>query len=136
MGMGLPLVGESCCRMLMGDDGLPQGVLTSSVAARVKPGSEEIPVPPMTAMWTGAVRRVSGAKKGRGEKNAHHRTCSGHLPSYDIGWRWSEGRGEGGDEEGRHRKALSRDGAFTDTSGVGVSYIFWWWGSSFLQPEP
>jgi len=50
MGIGLPVVGEGCCRMLIGDEGLPHGVSTSSVAARVKPGSEEMPVPPITAM--------------------------------------------------------------------------------------
>lgn len=64
MGMGLPVVGEGCCRMLMGDDGLPQGVSTSRVAASVKPGSEEIPVPPITAIWTGAVVEISACLLG------------------------------------------------------------------------
>ena len=50
IGIGLPVEGDGCCRMETGDDGLPHGVSTSSVAARVKPGREEIPVPPMTAM--------------------------------------------------------------------------------------
>lgn len=36
--------------MLMGDEGLSHGVSTSSVAARLKPGSDWIPVPPITAM--------------------------------------------------------------------------------------
>lgn len=54
MGMGLPVEGEGWCRMEIGDDGSPHGVSTLSVAARVKPGSDWMPVPPMTAMWTGA----------------------------------------------------------------------------------
>lgn len=58
--MGLPEVGDGCCRMEMGEDGFPHGVSISRVAARVKPGSDEMPVPPMTAMWTGAAQEVSG----------------------------------------------------------------------------
>ena len=73
--MGLPVVGEGCWRMLMGEDGLPQGVSMSSVAASVKPGREEMPVPPMTAMCTGARRYVSGDGGGRVMKVAHHRMC-------------------------------------------------------------
>jgi hypothetical protein len=45
----------------MGDEGLPQGVSTSRVAASVKPGSDEMPVPPITAICTGAARVVSNA---------------------------------------------------------------------------
>lgn len=54
MGMLLPVLGEGWCRMEMGDDGAPHGVSTLSVAASVKPGSDWIPVPPITAMRTGA----------------------------------------------------------------------------------
>lgn len=45
--------------MEMGDDGFPHGVSTSSVAARVNPGREDIPVPPITAICTGATILVS-----------------------------------------------------------------------------
>ena len=49
-GIGLPVVGDGCCRMEIGEDGFPHGVSTSRVAARVNPGSDEMPVPPITAM--------------------------------------------------------------------------------------
>lgn len=75
IGMGLPVEGDGCCRMEMGDDGLPHGVSTSRVAARVKPGREEMPVPPMTAIWTGAVYRVSNWPDEHGTESAHHRKC-------------------------------------------------------------
>jgi len=39
----------------MGEDGAPHGVSTLSEATRVKWGMESRPVPPMTAMCTGAV---------------------------------------------------------------------------------
>jgi hypothetical protein len=55
MEMGAPVVGEGCWRMEMGEDGVPQGVLGVSVATCVKPGRDWRPVPPMTAMGTGAV---------------------------------------------------------------------------------
>jgi hypothetical protein len=84
MGMGLPLVGEGCCRMLMGEEGLPHGVSTSRVAASSKPGSEEMPVPPMTAMWTGAVGELSSGRDGHETESAHHRRCWGHLPFCDM----------------------------------------------------
>jgi len=54
MGMGLPVVGEGWCRMEIGEEGVPQGVLRVSVAARVKLGSVCRPVPPITAIWTGS----------------------------------------------------------------------------------
>lgn len=52
---GLPVLAEGCWRTLMGDEGFPHGVSMSSVAACVKPGNDEIPVPPMTAICTGPV---------------------------------------------------------------------------------
>ena len=55
MGMGLPVDESGWCRIEMGDDGFPQGVSTFSEAARVKPGSDWMPVPPMTAILTGPV---------------------------------------------------------------------------------
>jgi len=55
MGVGLPVEGEGCCRMEIGDEGAPQGVGTSRVAARVKPERAWMPVPPITAMWTGSM---------------------------------------------------------------------------------
>lgn len=54
MGMGSPVVGEGWCRMEMGEEGWPHGVLRLRVAAWVKFGSDCRPVPPMTAMWTGS----------------------------------------------------------------------------------
>ena len=50
MGMGLPVVGEGWFRMEIGEEGVPQGVLGVSVAARVKLGSVCRPVPPITAI--------------------------------------------------------------------------------------
>lgn len=55
IGTWCPVEGEAWVTMLTGEDGLPHGVSISSMAARVKPGSDEMPVPPMTAMWTGPV---------------------------------------------------------------------------------
>ena len=40
--------------MDIGEEGGPQGVLGVIVAASVKLGREEMPVPPITAMWTGS----------------------------------------------------------------------------------
>lgn len=51
----MPVEGEGCCRMEIGDEGAPQGVGTSRVAARVKPERAWMPVPPITAMWTGSM---------------------------------------------------------------------------------
>jgi hypothetical protein len=59
MGMGCPVVGEGCVRMLMGEDGVPQGVLGCSVRMGVKPGRDCRPVPPMTAIETGAGRGLT-----------------------------------------------------------------------------
>lgn len=55
MGIGLPVEGEGWWRMLMGEEGMPQGVVEWMVATGVKPGRDCRPVPPMTAMATGAV---------------------------------------------------------------------------------
>jgi hypothetical protein len=62
MGMSLPVEGDLWCKTLMGDEGVPHGVSTLRDAARVKPGSDCRPVPPMTAMWMGSVRRERVAK--------------------------------------------------------------------------
>ena len=43
------------CSTVMGEEGAPQGVLTVIWAAGVKPGMEERPVPPMTAMRMGSM---------------------------------------------------------------------------------
>ena len=40
--------------MVMGDEGWPQGVGTVRVVTGVKPGREERPVPPMTAIRMGS----------------------------------------------------------------------------------
>lgn len=64
MGIGLPVVGEGCCRIEMGEEGAPHGVSTWRVAASVKPGRLEMPVPPITAMWTGAGTRDTGQRGG------------------------------------------------------------------------
>ena len=48
------LVGEGWERMVMGDEGWPQGVGTVRVVTGVKPGREERPVPPMTAIRMGS----------------------------------------------------------------------------------
>lgn len=53
-GIGAPLVGDGWCRMEIGDDGAPQGVVGFRVATWVKWGRDWRPVPPMTAMWTGS----------------------------------------------------------------------------------
>lgn len=84
MGMGLPEVGEGCWRMLMGDDGLPQGVSTSKVAARVNPGRDEMPVPPMTAIWTGSIVTCQQSCNVCGV-DAHRHRCLEHQPSCDTG---------------------------------------------------
>lgn len=55
MGIGLPVEGEGCWRMEIGEDGAPQGVSILRVAARVKEGRDWMPVPPITAMCTGSV---------------------------------------------------------------------------------
>lgn len=55
MGMSLPVEGDLWCSTLMGDEGVPHGVSTFKLAARVKPGNDCRPVPPMTAMWMGSV---------------------------------------------------------------------------------
>lgn len=54
MGVGRPVVGEGWWRIEMGDEGVPHGVLTLSVATFVKWGSCLMPVPPITAMRTGS----------------------------------------------------------------------------------
>jgi hypothetical protein len=88
------VVGEGCWRMLRGDEGLPHGVSTSSVAASVKPGRDEIPVPPMTAMCTGAMRRVSGDCEGRDKVVAYRRRCWERQPFCDMELRWNARRCE------------------------------------------
>jgi hypothetical protein len=52
--------------MDIGEEGAPHGVSMLRVAAREKPGREEMPVPPITAMWTGAGRCVSTGVMGSG----------------------------------------------------------------------
>lgn len=82
--MGLPVVGDGCCRIEIDEDGLPHGVSTSRVAARVKPGSDEMPVPPMTAMCTGAVCGIS-IQVNQGEtERVYHRMCLERLPFCDT----------------------------------------------------
>jgi hypothetical protein len=68
MEMGLPVVGEGCCRMEMGLDGVPHGVVGWRVATCVKPGRDCRPVPPMTAMGTGSgiVSRETSLRRRRG----------------------------------------------------------------------
>lgn len=58
----------------MGDDGSPQGVSTFNDAASVKPGSDWMPVPPMTAMRTGSVG---------GQDASWAREHGGCAPSYE-----------------------------------------------------
>jgi len=48
----LPLLGV-WCRTVMGDEGVPQGVVGLSEATGVKPGRDWRPVPPITAMGMG-----------------------------------------------------------------------------------
>jgi len=43
---------EPCEMMVMGEDGVPHGVVISIVAATVYPSNFGIPVPPITAIWT------------------------------------------------------------------------------------
>ena len=64
--MGFPDVGEAWWRIEMGDEGLPQGVSTSRVAASVKPGRDWMPVPPITAMRTGSGKGKHKALDGSG----------------------------------------------------------------------
>lgn len=45
---------ELWVRMRIGEEGAPQGVVGVREATGVKPGREERPVPPMTAMRTGS----------------------------------------------------------------------------------
>ena len=52
MGIGFPVVGDGCSKMLMWEEGVPQGVVGVRVAAWWKLGSVERPVPPITAMRT------------------------------------------------------------------------------------
>lgn len=42
-----------CSAMVMGEEGVPQGVVMWRAATGVKPGRVSRPVPPITAMWTG-----------------------------------------------------------------------------------
>jgi hypothetical protein len=67
------------CRTVIGDDGVPQGVVMFSEATWVKPGSSRRPVPPMTAMGTGAITlevsyHQSGVSRGN-PASAHRRMC-------------------------------------------------------------
>ena len=48
----LPLLGV-WCRTVMGDEGVPQGVVGLIEATGVKPGRDWRPVPPITAMGMG-----------------------------------------------------------------------------------
>ena len=59
MGVGWPVVGEGWCRMEIGDEGAPQGVVRAREATWVKCGSSLRPVPPITAMRTGSGRGLS-----------------------------------------------------------------------------
>lgn len=53
-GMGLPSAeGEEWWRTAMGEEGVPQGVVTLREATGVKPGRDWRPVPPITAMGMG-----------------------------------------------------------------------------------
>lgn len=52
--MGLPVAGEGWCRIEIGEDGVPHGVVGLSVATCVKCGRDCNPVPPMTAIETGS----------------------------------------------------------------------------------
>lgn len=83
MGMGAPLpVGEGWCRMVMGEEGEPQGVGTSRVAARVKPGRLWSPVPPMTAMRTGSAWWKGSSRQQRG---VTVKCVRFFLPLYEVG---------------------------------------------------
>jgi hypothetical protein len=86
MGIGLPVDGEGWCRMEMGDDGSPHGVSTFSDAARVKPGSDWMPVPPMTAMWTGAAdgQDASCAEGQRRRRTVVRGSDAGHFAVGDA----------------------------------------------------
>lgn len=55
-GVGWPVVGEGWCRMEMGEEGAPQGVVGWRVATGVKFARAWRPVPPMTAIRTGSRR--------------------------------------------------------------------------------
>lgn len=52
--MGFPVEGEGWCRMEIGEDGVPHGVVGLRVATCVKCGRDCNPVPPMTAIETGS----------------------------------------------------------------------------------
>lgn len=58
MGLGFPVDGEGWWRMVMGDEGAPQGVEMVREATFWKPGSSRRPVPPMTAMRTGSAAKI------------------------------------------------------------------------------
>lgn len=54
MGTTLPVSEQVWCRIVIGDDGLPHGVVMSRDATCLKSGSSRRPVPPMIAMRTGS----------------------------------------------------------------------------------
>lgn len=60
IGIGLPVDGDGCSEMVIGLDGVPQGVGMSSDATGEKLGSDSRPVPPITAMCTGSVVVLDG----------------------------------------------------------------------------
>lgn len=66
--------------MEMGEEGAPHGVSTFKVAASVKPGRDWMPVPPMTAMWTGAVDGQTRLGRVRRRREARK-----YAPSYVEG---------------------------------------------------
>lgn len=109
MGTGLPVDDEGWCRMEMGDDGFPHGVSTSSVAASVKPGSDWMPVPPMTAMRTGAAEGQD-ASCGVGKvRAAHHRRKRRRQPFCGMGWLSVASRSRAGDSRA---ESVQRGAAF------------------------
>ena len=63
--MGLPVLGDGCSRMVIGEDGFPHGVGILREAARVKEGRVDRPVPPMTAIRTGPEGNQSKGEKTR-----------------------------------------------------------------------
>ena len=65
-------MGTAVCgvrRIVIGEEGAPQGVEMEREATGVKPVDvrELMPVPPMTAMWTGSTGRLAGGMTGRGK---------------------------------------------------------------------
>ena len=63
MGIGFPVDGEGWCKILIGEEGKPHGVEGRIVVTGWKPGSDCRPVPPITAIETGAVKQVGTGSK-------------------------------------------------------------------------